>query len=82
MIARGDEFVGQSRMPETSIHPDLIEPLAPLFANAAIESQILVTTHSRRLAEMIQSLTDANVVFLDKIRGETHIVAGELNRGE
>ncbi|MGH7485775.1 MAG: AAA family ATPase, partial [bacterium] len=39
--------------PETSLHPDLFEPLARLIARASGISQIWVTTHSRGLADRI-----------------------------
>src|SRR6185503_6629816 len=36
--------------PETSLHPDLMAPLAKLIVRAARDSQIWLTTHSQRLA--------------------------------
>src|SRR5438552_6235316 len=42
--------------PETSLHPDIYEPLAQLIARAARNSQIWVTTHSRVLADQIAVL--------------------------
>lgn len=40
--------------PESSLHPDMIEPLADLIARAAEKSQVWIVTHSERLAEAVQ----------------------------
>ena len=37
--------------PETSLHPDLLEPLARLILRAGQRTQIWVVTHSERLAQ-------------------------------
>ncbi|MDO7882982.1 AAA family ATPase [Salinibacterium soli] len=58
--------------PETSLHPDLTEPLAELIADAATRSQVVVVTHSSRLAA---ALADASRIDLEKHTGET-VVAG------
>jgi predicted ATPase len=39
--------------PETSLHPELLEPLARTVARAAQRTQIWVVTHSERLAEAL-----------------------------
>ncbi|MEM7211190.1 MAG: AAA family ATPase, partial [Pseudomonadota bacterium] len=39
--------------PETSLHPDMIDPLAELIGQAADKTQVLVVTHSARLAERL-----------------------------
>jgi len=57
--------------PETSLHPDLLRPLAHLVARAAKTSQICLTTHAEALAETISRLTGAPPVHLEKIDGET-----------
>ena len=36
--------------PETSLHPELLEPLARMIVRAAERTQIWVVTHSERLA--------------------------------
>src|SRR5262249_61588849 len=36
--------------PETSLHPDLLEPLARMIMAASARTQIWVVTHSERLA--------------------------------
>jgi predicted ATPase len=67
--------------PETSLHPDLLAPLASLIAAAAKTTQVLVVTHSKA---MLQSLgttpvavadaeTDAVEISLYKDLGETRI---------
>jgi predicted ATPase len=40
--------------PETSLHPDLIEPLGRLIANASQRSQLIVVTHSPKLVELLR----------------------------
>ena len=59
--------------PETSIHPDLIEPLARLIANASRHSQLWVTTHSRTLAERIAAFSGEEPVRLALVDSETRI---------
>ena len=55
--------------PETSLHPDLMQPLAELIVSAAQYSQIWLTTHSQELASMIENLSGNQSVHL--IRTET-----------
>ena len=57
--------------PETSLHPDMIPPLADLIGGASDRSQILVVTHSRDLADRLDLDYAAKVVRLRKVRGET-----------
>lgn len=57
--------------PETSLHPDLIEPLAELLAEAGTRSQVWITTHSRALAEAVADSTDGPVVELALRDSET-----------
>ncbi|HET8988555.1 MAG TPA: AAA family ATPase [Humibacillus sp.] len=40
--------------PETSLHPDLLPPLARLIRAAAERSQVMVVSHSRRLVEELR----------------------------
>ena len=40
--------------PETSLHPDLLEPLASLIVRASKDTQLWITTHSGSLAEKIE----------------------------
>ena len=57
--------------PETSLHPDLLEPLADLFPKVPPETQILVVTHAQRLAERIAEHPDAKLTRLVGFEGET-----------
>ena len=59
--------------PETSLHPDLLPPLARLVERAAQQSQIVVVSHSRTL---LDALSAAHGVELVKDLGET-TVAGQ-----
>ena len=64
--------------PETSLHPDLFEPLARLIARAARNSQIWVTTHSRALADRIAEHANVTPIELALVEGETRR-AGDRN---
>lgn len=69
--------------PETSIHPDLLEPLAELIVRASQDSQLWVTTHSQQLAEAIERLSGASPVRLEKVAGATRIAgATEFDLGD
>ena len=57
--------------PETSLHPDLLAPLAHLVARAAKRSQICLTTHAEPLASEIARLTGTPAIHLQKVEGET-----------
>ncbi|MEM7424045.1 MAG: AAA family ATPase [Pseudomonadota bacterium] len=59
--------------PETSLHPDMIAPLADLIGRSAGRAQILVVTHSQALAERLDLDYAALIVRLVKTRGETCI---------
>jgi predicted ATPase len=59
--------------PETSLHPDLLEPVAQLLASAAGRTQLLVTTHSDALAGLVDKLSGAKRIRLEKIDGETRV---------
>jgi predicted ATPase len=56
--------------PETSLHPDLTEPLAELIADAATRSQVVVVTHSERLAD---ALSQGSRIELFKSTGQTKV---------
>ena len=64
--------------PETSLHPDLLPPLARLLRRASRRSQVWVVTHSAVLAEQLgQSASFA----LEKVAGESRVIGmGELDR--
>lgn len=58
--------------PETSIHADLLEPLAQLVLRAAETTQILLVTHAASLADHLEA-GGARVFRLEKIDGETRL---------
>ena len=57
--------------PETSLHPDLLGPLARLIAQATERSQIVVVTHAEALLRPLQATGSARHIRLDKQFGET-----------
>jgi predicted ATPase len=56
--------------PETSLHPDMLGPLARLIASAAGRGQVFVVTHSQELA---RALDAAAVYTLQKDGGATTV---------
>ncbi len=62
--------------PETSLHPDLISPLARLIKEASKRSQIIVVSHSQVLADALSG-DDAIAHRLEKDTGETVVPAAE-----
>lgn len=64
--------------PESSLSPALIAPLGRLIAAASIDSQIIIVTHSKLLANQLEG-AGANMIELEKVRGETHVM-GEDRR--
>jgi predicted ATPase len=62
--------------PETSLHPDLLPPLARLIAQAAKRSQIVVVSHAMALVSELAAATDARQIVLEKQLGET-LVQGD-----
>ncbi len=58
--------------PETSIHFDLLKPMADLIIAASDNSQVLLTTHSKELARFLR-LKGAAIYELEKIDGATCI---------
>ncbi|MDR7275163.1 AAA family ATPase [Catenuloplanes atrovinosus] len=57
--------------PETSLHPDLLGPLAGLIATAAARGQVVVVTHSAALTAALDA--DAHTIELVKEEGETRV---------
>lgn len=57
--------------PESSIHEDLMEPLARLIVKASKTSQLWITTHSTELAGFISKYGGCKPIALEKIAGET-----------
>ena len=68
--------------PETSLHPDLLAPLAAMVTVAAARTQVVVVTHSAPLRRALAGAdggpgdVDLQDVELDKELGET-VVAGQ-----
>ncbi|WP_101389780.1 AAA family ATPase [Streptomyces sp. TLI_146] len=60
--------------PETSLHPDLLPPLADLIRQATTHTQMVVVTHARPLAQALSRR--ANVIELVKEFGRT-VVEGQ-----
>ncbi len=59
--------------PESSLHADLLEPLARLIAAAAQRTQIWIVTHSQRLADALERFAGAVPRTVIKRDGETAI---------
>jgi predicted ATPase len=78
LSARSPSFIVLNE-PETSIHGDLIQPLARLIAQASERSQIWVITHSEALAAHIEAETGRRPIRLEKVEGETRIVGQRLD---
>ncbi|GAA4061031.1 AAA family ATPase [Nonomuraea soli] len=58
--------------PETSLHPDLLEPLAELVSTAAGKTQLVLVSHARPLVAALAE-RGASVVELVKELGETRV---------
>ena len=67
--------------PETSLHPDLVRPLASLIRAAASQTQVVVVTHSSAMLEFLNTVPvtdaeddcDAVEIELYKELGETRV---------
>jgi predicted ATPase len=59
--------------PESSLHPDLMEPLGRMVARAAQRTQVWLVTHSERLAEAIRKSGAGAVRTVTKRAGATTI---------
>ena len=57
--------------PETSLHPDLLEPLGRLIARAAERSQVIVVSHAPPLIAALAGGEDTTRIVLEKEFGET-----------
>ncbi|MES2692869.1 MAG: AAA family ATPase [Verrucomicrobiota bacterium] len=64
--------------PESSLHPDLLAPLASLFVAASQHSQIWVTTHSGALAQALAEASGHRPIRLELKKGATRIVGQNL----
>lgn len=63
--------------PETSLHPDLLPPLARLIAQAANRSQIIVVSHADALILKLEAAADVRRIVLEKHLGETIVQADD-----
>jgi predicted ATPase len=63
--------------PETSLHPDLLAPLARLIAQASKRSQIVVVSHAVALVSALAAVPEARQIVLEKQLGETLVADGE-----
>lgn len=59
--------------PESSLHPDLLIPLARLIAAAARRSQVIVVSHAVDLVSELRDAHASNHVLLDKQLSETMV---------
>jgi predicted ATPase len=57
--------------PETSLHPELLPPLARLVAQAAKRSQIVLVSHAAALVAALDAEPDSRQIVLEKQLGET-----------
>ena len=64
--------------PETSLHPDLYEPLARAMVNASHNSQLWVVTHSQKLAELVEQYSGEEPIRLELTGGETKVMGQKL----
>ncbi len=64
--------------PESSLHPDLLVPLATLFTAATEHSQIWITTHSEALARALAEASGRPPIRLKLQDGATRIVGQNL----
>jgi predicted ATPase len=65
--------------PETSLHPDLLTPLAELVATASVHTQVIVVTHSAALVQALRgdaagATREVQVIELTKDFGQTTVV--------
>ncbi|MEO1112617.1 MAG: AAA family ATPase [Pseudomonadota bacterium] len=66
--------------PETSLHPDLLEPLGRLVTRAAEKTQVIVVSHARALVDTLAALPGCLRYELRKELGETVADVEELPR--
>jgi predicted ATPase len=59
--------------PETSLHPDLLQPLARLIVQASKRSQVVVVSHAEALVEALDADAGCRRIVLEKHLGETAI---------
>jgi predicted ATPase len=62
--------------PETSLHPELLPPLARLIAQASKRSQVVVVSHAAALVSALDAAADCRQIVLEKQLGETVVTEG------
>ena len=62
--------------PETSLHPELLPPLARLIAQASKRSQVVVVSHATALVSALGADADCRQIVLEKHLGETIVRDG------
>lgn len=63
--------------PETSLHPDLVAPLAELIKTAATRTQIVLVTHSRTMPTLLGAVPVADAAHDDAVQIEVYKDCGE-----
>jgi predicted ATPase len=63
--------------PETSLHPDLLPPLARLIAQAAQRTQVIVVSHAAPLVSALAQDPQVGQIVLEKQLGETLVQPDE-----
>ena len=64
--------------PENYVHPQLLELMVELLKNAASETQVLVTTHSPYLVDLLQP---EDLFIVEKQEGKTQVKAVADRKG-
>jgi predicted ATPase len=64
--------------PETSLHPELLEPLARLIIRSAQNSQIWVISHSVALISALKRNHTCSEIVLEKGLGENRITGQRM----
>ncbi|HCP65297.1 MAG TPA: ATP-binding protein, partial [Hyphomonadaceae bacterium] len=59
--------------PETSLHPDLLAPLARLVVTAARRTQLIIVTHAPALVKALSLEAEVAMFELCKHLGETNV---------
>ena len=62
--------------PETSLHPDLLRPLARLIAQASKRSQMILVSHALTLVSALDAEADSRQIVLEKQLGESIVRDG------
>lgn len=62
--------------PESSLHPDLIDPLARLIVGVSERTQLWITTHSQALAARVEKHSGFSRMELRMVEGETKLAEG------